>query len=236
MGLADLAMYEGRYGDAGKILSEAVVADEKSGNTVGRASKYVALAEVYGATGDQPHAFDAARKALSVNRLESVAMPSARIFAAGGRTADARALAAELSKNLQSQTRAYGRIAEGEIALQEDRVNDAVEAFRAAAGLLDVWLAHFDLGVAYVRAGHHAEALSEFETCAKRRGEATAVFLDDIPSFRYLASLSYWMGRAQEGVGMTGPSKDNFKTYLSIRSESARDPLAADARRRLEKS
>ena len=235
MGLADLAMYEGRFGEAEKILSQGAAADEKSGNTAGRASKSIALAEAYQAIGDQPHALEAARKALSVKRLESVAMPGARIFAAGGRTAEARALATELSKNLQSQTRAYGRIAEGEIALQEDRVNDAVEAFRAAAGLLDVWLAHFDLGVAYVRAGHHAEALSEFETCMKRRGEATAVFLDDTPSFRYLASLPYWMGRAQEGVGMTGPSKDNFKAYLAIRAASARDPLAADARRRLEK-
>jgi tetratricopeptide (TPR) repeat protein len=236
MGLADLAMYEGRFADAEKVLADAVVPDEKIGNTAGRASKYVALAETYQAMVKQQQALESARKAIEVTRLESVATPSARIFAAGGRVADARALAAELARDLQPQTRAYAKIIEGEIALQEDRVNDSVDAFRAAARLFDVWLAHFDLGIAYVRAGHYAEALSEFDTCTKRRGEATAMFLDDIPSFRYLATLLYWLGRAQEGVGMKGPSTENFKAYLSLRPEPLKDALAADARQRLAKS
>jgi tetratricopeptide (TPR) repeat protein len=236
MGLADIAMYEGRFADAERLLVEGVVPDENTGNTVGRASKYVALAETYQALRNQSQALEAVRKAIAVTRLESVAMPGARIFVTGGRLGDAKALAADLGQNLQPQPRAYARIIDGEIALHEDRVNDAVDAFRAAARLLDIWLAHFDLGVAYVRAGHAAEALSEFETCVKRRGEAAAIFLDDIPSFRYLATLPYWLGRAQEGVGMAGPSAENFKAYLALRPESARDPLAADARRRLEKS
>ena len=72
MGLADLAMYEGRFGEAEKILSQGIVADEKSGNTAGRASKSIALAEAYQAIGDQPHAFEAARKALSVAGRENI--------------------------------------------------------------------------------------------------------------------------------------------------------------------
>jgi tetratricopeptide (TPR) repeat protein len=236
MGLADLAIYEGRFADAEKILTESVVADEQAGNTAGRASKYVALAETYQALRQQPKAFEAARKALSVNHLESVAMPIARIFSAGGKTADAKALAAELTQDLQPQTRVYARIVDGEIALQQDRVNDSVESFREAARLFDVWLAHFDLGVAYVRAGHYAEALSELETSKGRRGEAVAIFLDDIPSFRYLATLPYWLGRAQEGVGMKAPAAENLKAFVSLRPESLNDPLAADARQRLAKN
>jgi len=235
IGLADVAMYEGLFGDAEKILAPAILEDEKAKNTAGRAAKYVALAETYQALGRQSQAIDAAQKALSITRLESVATPAARILSAAGRPGDANALAAELGKNLQPQTRAYAKIVEGETALQQDQASDAVDAFRSAAKLFDFWLAHFDLGVAYVRAGHYAEAVSEFDTCVKRRGEATALFLDDVPTFRYLASLPYWMGRAQEGIGMKAPAADNLKAYLSLRPKELKDPLADDARRRLEK-
>lgn len=233
MGLADLAMYEGRFSDAVRILSDAELKDQRSGNTVGRATKAVALAEAYLALGKHPQAIDAAQRALSVTHLEYAATASARVLTATGKTADASALAAELSKDLEPQTRAYADIITGEIDLFENRANDSVEAFRKASSLLDVWLSHFDLGVAYVQARHYAEALSEFETCQKRRGEAAALFLDDVPSFRYLASLPYWLARAQEGVGMKGQAAENFKAYLSIRSDSNNDPLAADARQRL---
>ncbi len=236
MGLADLAMYDGRYADATRILSESVGNDERSGNTLGQSSKSIALAEAYEALGSHKEAVDAVRRALRVSHLEPVAAAGARVFALNGRLADAKALGTELTADLQPQTRAYAGIIAGEIALHEDRVDDAIAAFRAAAGLRDVWLAHFDLGIAYVRSGHYAEALSELETCKKRRGEAVAIFLDDIPSFRYLATLPYWLARAQEGLGMKGPSAENFKSYLSIRAESANDSLAADARQRLAKS
>ena len=81
--------------------------------------------------------------------------------------------------------------------------------------------------------GHDAEALSELDACLKRRGEATAVFLDDVPSFRYLAALPYWLGRAQVGVGLERSAADNFKRFLNLRSVGTRDSLADDARRRL---
>jgi hypothetical protein len=31
----------------------------------------------------------------------------------------------------------------------------------------------------------------------KRRGEATAVFLDEVPSYRYLPPVYYYLGRAR---------------------------------------
>lgn len=68
----------------------------------------------------------------------------------------------------------------------------------------------------------------------KRRGEVTAIFLDDVPSFRYLATLPYWLGRAQVGVGLAKNAADNFKQFLALRPDAARDPLAADATRRLQ--
>jgi hypothetical protein len=56
--------------------------------------------------------------------------------------------------------------------------------------------------MAYVAAKHFAEAKDEFDACQKRRGEATALFLDDQPTFRYLASLPSWLAQAQKGLGI----------------------------------
>ena len=91
----------------------------------------------------------------------------------------------------------------------------------------------FDLGVAYVEAGLYAQAPSEFEICQTRRGEATAIFLDDLPTFRYLAPLPYWLGRAKEGLGMKPAAAEHYRAFLALRPEGLRDPLAADARKRL---
>jgi tetratricopeptide (TPR) repeat protein len=233
MGLADIAIYEGRYAEAETIVTRGIAQDQKDKNELGLASKYAALAETELAIGRQAAALDAARKALAVTRNESTAVAAARVFLAAGRAADARALAADLGKELQTQSRAYAKVIEGEIALAENRVNEAVDALRAGSRQLDVWLSHYDLGLAYVRASHSAEALAEFDTAMKRRGEATALFLDDIPTYRYLAALPYWLARAQEGVGMKTAAIDNFKAFLSIRAEDTKDPLALDARKRI---
>src|SRR5437899_6623441 len=42
--------------------------------------------------------------------------------------------------------------------------------------------------------------LSELEACLKRRGEATAAFLDEQPTYRLFPPLYYYIGRAQEGL------------------------------------
>ena len=47
----------------------------------------------------------------------------------------------------------------------------------------------YNLGEAYLAAGYPAEAKSEFEATVKRRGEASALFLDDTPTYRYYAPV-----------------------------------------------
>ena len=100
---------------------------------------------------------------------------------------------------------------------------DAVEAFSGAVKLADLWLARFALGVAYVQADHYAEGLRELEACQNRRGEASAVFLDDVPTFRYLAVLPYWLARAQEGAGQKPAAAENYKKFLSLRPTTPKD-------------
>ena len=98
----------------------------------------------------------------------------------------------------------------------------------------DTWLGRFALGRVYLEAGAFAEAYSELDACLKRRGEAAAVFLDDVPSLRFLPPVYYYLGRAQEGL-KSPRAVESFKTFLAMKERGdGSDPLVADARRRLQ--
>ncbi len=236
LGLADVALYEGRAKDAVTLLEEAIAADEKAANTAGVASKSVLLAEAYERLGQTADAAAAANAAIkSSNGRVEARVPAASVLLRLGQDKVARTIAGELSQQLQAQDRAYAKILEGRIAVKQRRFADAVEAFNAVKKLADLWAARFDLGVAFIEAGHYAEGLAELEECKKRRGEATAIFLNEIPSYRYVATLPYWLGRAQQELGMRDAAATNYKEYLDLRSSSPDDPLVRDARVRASK-
>ena len=152
----------------------------------------------------------------------------------GGRRPQAAKLAAELNARLPTHSRAYGRLVDGWLAAEAGRTHRRRRRVPARARkLADFWLTRFSLGVAYVQAGAFAEALSELDACQRRRGEAMAVFLDDVPTARYLAALPYWLGRAQEGLGQRAAAAASYGRFLRTRAESSADPPAVDARRRL---
>ena len=119
------------------------------------------------------------------------------------------------------------------MSLAAGRVPDAIDAFRQGLKLADLWIIRFNLGVAYVQAKAFPEAISELEGCQKRQAEAAAIFLDDVPTFRYTVPLWYWLGRAQEGVGLKERAGESYRRYLSLRSSVTTDPLVADASARL---
>ena len=236
LGLADLALYQGRLHEADTLLTKGIVEDQAASNTSGLAAKSVALAETYLAEGKQRAAVDAARRALKLLGTGPAAVPAARVLIAAGVSEEPRALAAALANDLQPEFRAYARVLEGEMALRERRYVAASEALVAGQALADLWWGRLTLGIVYVEAGHPAEALGELELCRTRQGEATAILLDDLPSIRYLAPLSYWLARAQEGVGQTTSARAGYTEFIRIRSQdaAAADPLVVDARRRLE--
>jgi len=235
LGLADLAMYEGRSTDAEALIKAALAKDEQTQNTAWIAAKLVVLGESYLAQGKTALAVTTARRVIKMMGRDPISVLAARILVRAGVDADAKVLAQELSMQLQPESRSYGKIIEGEIALRQGRTHtiEAVEAFLAAQKFADLWLARFSLGIAYVEAEHYAEGVQALEASQKRRGEATAIFLDDLPSVRYLAPVSYWLARAQEGLGLKPTATENYKKYLALRADAARDPLAADARHRL---
>jgi hypothetical protein len=83
-----------------------------------------------------------------------------------------------------------------------------------------------------LEAAQFIEAHSEFDTCLKRKGEATAIFLDDFPSYRYFAPVYYYLGQAQEGL-KSPAARASYQIFLKIKERAdPGDPMIDDARRR----
>ncbi len=235
LGLADIALYQGRLRDAIQLLSDGIEADENSGNRTYRAAKLVALAQAYARAGEERLAVATVEEALAVSQAAFVAVPVARILADAGRRDAAEDLATALSNKLEHRSRAFAKVLDAQALIRRGRFIDAVDVLVDARELADLWIVRFTLGIAYLRANAYAEALSEFDLCEQRKGEATALFLDDLPTFRTLATLPFYLARTQQELGQTETARANYELYLSSQSSAdAADALVDEARRRLE--
>lgn len=231
LGLADVAIFTGDYDEAHDILLEGIAADAESGNNYGMAAKYAALAEAFDGLGQAAAALGALEECLVLTTRESSVVPAGLMYIAAGMDDHAEALAQRLSQKLHPQSRAYAKLLRGLIHLQSGRHVEAIDTLNEALEMADLWLLRFHLGRAYLEAGFFVEALDEFIAAGDRQGEATSIFLDDLPTYRYLATLPYWLGRAQGELGMTAAATENYTAFVARRPGG--DPLADDARQRM---
>jgi tetratricopeptide (TPR) repeat protein len=170
--------------------------------------------------------------AISSSKDSGVLYSAAQIYVAAGQEAKALQAVAPLSQRLENEPHIYAKLIAGEAQLKRGNARDALNSFQEAQKLADTWLGHFDMGLAYLASSAFPEASSEFEVCLKRRGEATSVFLDDVPSYHLLPPVYYYQGRAREGLNSPGAT-ESYKTFLALKEKGAGDPLAADATKRL---
>ena len=92
IGLADLAMYQGRFDEAVPILEKGIAEDDAAKNIAGVAAKAIALAEAHHARADSGRAATAVQRARQLSSDPSVLVPAARLLIASGRAADAEGL------------------------------------------------------------------------------------------------------------------------------------------------
>lgn len=189
IGLADIALYDGKPADAEKLLLDGIAADQANGNEQGVAAKRGALAKAYVLQGKRKEALETLSALTEKAGTDAELVPAALLYLELGEITQVKAIAAQLSQQLQPQSRAYSKMLEGLLALREQKPVEAIDALKAAVGLADLWLVRYNLGEAYLAAGYPAEAKSEFEATVKRRGEASALFLDDTPTYRYYAPV-----------------------------------------------
>jgi tetratricopeptide (TPR) repeat protein/predicted Ser/Thr protein kinase len=231
-GLADLAVYEGRYSEAVKILETGVEQDlgGRKPDKDAAATKYWMLAHVQLLRKQNAAALTAAKLALDNNKEFQTRLVAGQVYAALGEEAKARDLAAGLANELQIEPQAYAKLIEGELALKKGDGRGAVKIFTEANSLMDTWMGRFDLGLAYLQIEQYPDADSEFDRCIKRRGEATSLFLD-LATYGYFPPVYYYQGRAREGMKTAGYA-DSYQRYLSIRGQSGEDPLLTEVKRR----
>ena len=230
-GLADLATYEGRYSDAARILREGATADLTSEESDRAARKLAELARTHVLRGERGPAVAAAEEALTVSQALRTRFLAARVLVAAGETARARELAEGMAGELQAEPRAYAKIVEGEIALEEGNPRQAITLLTEANELFDTWLGHFDLGRAYLDAGGYLQAEGEFDRCITRRGEAISLFLDEEPTYGYFPPVYYYQGRVRQALNNAGAA-DSYRRYLDIRGAAGEDPLLTEVRER----
>jgi len=232
IGLADLALYEGRLNDARKILDAGIEADLKNKLEDEASLKSVMLTQTLVAQGKMKEAIQAADHVAASSEKESNLFSIALVYVEAGQPGLAAKVAEELNAKPNPELQAYARIIEGEVAQKEGNIPGAVNLYYKSTALLDTWIGHLALGCAHLEAKEYIEAHSEFDMCLKRRGEATSIFLDDFPSYRYFAPVYYYLGRAQEGL-KSPAAKESYQKFLKIKERAdPGDPLVEDAQKR----
>jgi serine/threonine protein kinase/tetratricopeptide (TPR) repeat protein len=231
LGTADIALYQGKVSEAIPNLEKGIAADIAQKDPASAATKLVALAYANWLGGHDTQAVAAADRAVALDKETNVLFAAGRIYVDAGQTAKALSLASQLSGSIEFDPQLFGKLLEGEARLKRGEAKNAIQLFQAAQSLADTWLGHFDLGRAYLDAGLFTEADSELETCLKRDGEASAVFFDELPTFRLVPPVYYYLGRAQEGL-KSPAAKDSYRKFVNLQ-EQGTGPLLADALHRL---
>ena len=213
LGLGDLALARGHYDDAREVLERDLAVHGEQGVLPARV--LIALANVERVRGERDRAEELLGRARRASDRPSILFELASAYVQNGQRAEALELATVLGAQLPATSQMFSALVRGIVHLDLGRGRDALREFQSAQSRMDSWLGRYYLGLAYLQMGAFVEAHSELEHCLRRRGEATAVFLDDVPSFRYLPPVYYYSGRAEEGLGSSG-ANDAFSNYLSI--------------------
>jgi len=231
LGLADVESFAGNADAAREILTNGIAADEAMNNKYGLAVKQMALADVLLELGEIEAATDLARRGLETVRAPATMVPAALVHISAGDQNAALEIAASLAEQLSPQSRAYAEMITALVFLESGDHLAAINQLTAAIETADLWLLRFYRGRAYLEGGYYVEALDDFTAAQDRRGEATAVFLNDLPTYRYMSTLPYWIGRAQSELGMTHDARQNFNLFIARRPTGG--AMADDARHRM---
>ena len=231
LGLADTAIFAGNFAEARDLLEPGIEADIEAGSQYIASAKLTAIADSYAAEGNFDAAAEAADRVLGVSRNEPWIVAAALHYIDAGRLDDAGMIADELTGELQPQSRAYGLMLRGLIETENGDHVAAIESMTQAIELADLWMLRRSLGKAYLAAGYFAEALDEFQKSKDRRGEVASVFLDDLPTFRHIVPIDYWLAIAQKQMGMSTTASQNLEAFLAMRPNGG--AYVEDAKRRL---
>lgn len=229
-GLADAAVLEGRLAEARTLLERGIDDDAQANREEALGRKLALLGAIHAATGQNAKALQVAERGRKATKADDVLFQVGLVFLSAGEERKAKAIADELEKRLGVDARMYGMVLNGAIATRRKAHVEAVAKAKAAVQLVDAWPARYALGRAYLEAGAYPQAQQELEAVVARRGEATDVFLQIAPTYRYFGQAQYQLARAQEAQ-RSPAAVETFKAFLAAK-RGTDDPLVADAKKR----
>ena len=145
-GLADLALFEGRFSAAALILSQGAAADLASNDADRAASKFAALANTQILRRQSAAAIAAADQALAHSHAVKIRFLAARAYLAADAEDRAQTISDALAAELQAEPQAYAKVMEGERLLKRGDARGAIKALTDGTALLDTWIGRFNLG------------------------------------------------------------------------------------------
>jgi eukaryotic-like serine/threonine-protein kinase len=228
-GLADIALYEGRYADAAKLLESGAATDLAAKNSRA-ADKFAVLGYTQLMWGHNAEAVAAAERAVSLSQEVNLRFLASRVLVAAGEVHKAQELSKELGANLNLEAQADANLIEGEIALKQGDFRNAIQLFTRANNTLGTWMGWFDLGRAYLEARLYVEADSEFDHCQKARGQAMDML--DGPTYGYFPSVYYYLGRTEQSLGSPGAA-NFYRKLVDLQRNANGGVLYQDAEKRL---
>ena len=229
-GQADLAVAEGRLADARSHLEPGIEADLAAKDPDAAARKLVMLAGIHLSTRQPAKAAATAARARQLSDGEYVRFLAARVLVSAGEEGAARAIAGELDARLSAEPRMYAAVLRGDLELRRRRYPDAIAHLKDAVARVDAWVARAALGRAYLEAGAFTEAHAELERCVARKGEATDLFLDVVPTWRAYPAALFELARALDGL-RSPAAAETWREFLATK-RSDEDPVVGEARRR----
>ena len=200
VGQADLALFEGRAKDAIALIEPMIRIDLAATNASAAAIKCVLLAQAHAAISETAAALRDADQALALAPTDAVRFSVGQLYARLGRAPQAAKVGDTLVRQLDVDAQAYGRLLLADVALAQRIGRAALDAARDAQKIADTWPGRIVLARAYIELGAFAEASSELDIVQRRRGEATAMFLDDVPTYRAFAQVADLTRRVQQGL------------------------------------
>jgi tetratricopeptide (TPR) repeat protein len=231
-GLADIAIVEGRFSDAAKLLDAGASADLATMNPDRAARKLTAQAHAFNMIGRRTAALQSAKRALELSRVPEVQLLAAKELIEAGDTILAGKLSESLTRELPAEPHAFGRIIDGLVARRNGDPRQAIRLLIEANEIVDTWLGHYELGLAYLGAGEFPQADSEFDRCIQRQGEAISLLLDEEPTYGYFPEVYYHQGLVRERL-RNARFADSYRAYLLFRGASHEDQAARELSTRL---
>jgi tetratricopeptide (TPR) repeat protein len=222
-GIGDVAIYEGRYRDAVRILDAAAADHVKAKEDEQAADKYAAVAYAHLSAGRMKEAISSANRALRTSQTVKIRFLAGDVLASAGDAKGASAVVALLRSEPLPEPKVYSQLIDGEIALQQHDAQRAIQLFTDAGKTLDTWIGHFKLARAYLEARMFTEADSELDACIRRKGEVLEM-MDDGPTFGYFPAVYYYRGRVRQALKSPGFA-ESYRQYVAIRGAAGEDPL-----------